>query len=249
MKKISAILFLVLIFLSFSNASFKDEQRRYPRVRKAYTDKDSIVKNLSERNFIDIKNLNIYLRVFKLEKKIELWAKNKTDNSYKMIKEYDICSTSGRLGPKRKRGDLQIPEGFYHISGFNPYSNFYLSLRINYPNKSDKILGVKGKLGGDIFIHGDCVTIGCIPITDDKIKELYILCVEAKNNGQTKIPVTIYPTKLTDNNYSALKTRYQLDSDKLGLWADLKQGYDYFEETKRSPNVLFLDNGRHIINK
>ena len=248
MRQLSTILFLILIITSFLFGSFKDEQRRYPRVRKAYADKDSLVKNLLERNSIDIKNLNIYLRVFKLEKKIELWAKNKTDHSYKLIREYDVCSTSGRLGPKRKRGDLQIPEGFYHISGFNPYSNFYLSLRINYPNKSDKILGVKGKLGGDIFIHGDCVTIGCLPITNDKIKELYILCVEAKSNGQSKIPVTIFPTKLTDNNYSALKTRYQSGNDKLGLWEDLKQGYDYFEEKRKLPNILFLDSGRHIIN-
>jgi len=52
---------------------------------------------------------------------------------------------SGKLGPKRQQGDMQIPEGFYHISGFNPASNFYLSLRINYPNPS----GALGKGHGE----------------------------------------------------------------------------------------------------
>lgn len=238
-----------MILTSFSFDSFKDKQKKYSRVRQAYADKDSIVIDLLEKNSIDIKNLRIYLRAFKSEKKIELWAKNKSDNSYKLIREYDICQTSGSQGPKRKQGDLQIPEGYYHINKFNPFSNFYLSLGINYPNKSDKILGVKGKLGGDIFIHGACVTIGCLPITNDKIKELYVLCVEAKDNGQTKIPVTIFPTKLTDTNYNKLKTKYKSDNDKLGLWADLKQGYDYFNETKYLPSIVFLDNGKHRISK
>ena len=101
---------------------------------------------------IDIDKLRIYLRAFKDEKKIELWAKNFTDSKYKLIKVYKICRTSGDLGPKREQGDRQIPEGFYHINRFNPYSNFLLSLGLNYPNKSDRILGEKGNLGNDIFI-------------------------------------------------------------------------------------------------
>ena len=249
MKHSLSILIVILILSSFSFYSFKDEQKKHSRVGQAYADKEQIVIDLLEKNSIDTKKLQIYLRAFKSEKKIELWAKNKSDNSYKLIREYNICRTSGSHGPKRMQGDLQIPEGFYHIDRFNPYSNFYLSLGINYPNKSDKILGVKGNLGGDIFIHGDGVTFGCLTITNDKIKELYIFCVEAKDNGQKKIPLTIFPTKLTDTNYKELKTKYKSDKDKLGLWADLKQGYDYFNETKYLPGIVFLDDGRHRINK
>ena len=57
---------------------------------------------------------------------------------------------------------------------------------INYPNESDKILGEKGNLGGDIFIHGSNVTVGCMPMTDEVIREIYILNIEAKNAGQTQ---------------------------------------------------------------
>ncbi len=112
--------------------------------------------------------MDILLRAYKQESELELWAKNKKDKQYTLLKTYKICASSGTLGPKRKQGDIQVPEGFYVIDRFNPVSNFYLSLGVSYPNASDKILGVKGALGGDIFIHGNCVTIGCLPISDDK---------------------------------------------------------------------------------
>jgi len=204
MQRIIPILLLSFLF-SFTNNPFKEEQLKYQRVRQAYKEKESSMLENLENNSIDKNKLRIYLRAFKKEKKIELWAKNSTDKTYKLIKEYKICMTSGSLGPKRKQGDRQIPEGFYHINRFNPYSNFYLSLGLNYPNKSDKILGVKNNLGGDIFIHGSCVTVGCMPITNERIKELYIYCVEAKNSGQETIPVTVFPVELTDSNFTRLK--------------------------------------------
>ena len=238
----------MLLATSFSQTkSFKADQKRYKRVRQAYSDKGIVVDKLLAENKINIKELNIYLRAFKKEKIIELWGKNSLDDKYKLIKKYDVCASSGEIGPKRKQGDYQVPEGFYYIDRFNPYSNFYLSLGLNYPNKSDRILGTKGKLGGDIFIHGNCVTIGCMPITDDKIKELYLFCVEAKNNGQNKIPVTIFPTELTDSKFAELKTKYSSDPDKIGLWSDFKKGYDIFNETKKLPNIKFLNTGRHEI--
>lgn len=246
--KLHSIILISIFCLSLSfPGSFKDEQKNYSRVRTAYQQKETFVKDLLAKDSIDISILRIYIRIFKEEEKLELWGKNASEQSYKLIKTYTICESSGELGPKRKQGDLQVPEGFYHIDRFNPYSNFYLSLGINYPNKSDRILGQKNKLGGDIFIHGNCVTIGCVPITDDKIKELYLFCVEAKDNGQVKIPVTIFPCKLTELNYSEIKEKYISDLDKLGLWADMKQAFDLYEKTQQLPTIQFLDNGRHTI--
>ncbi|NMM47688.1 L,D-transpeptidase family protein [Marinigracilibium pacificum] len=242
-------LFVLIIFLtSFQSDSFKSSQLKYSRVRQAYKEKENTISALLENNQIDKNKLNIYLRAFKKEKQIELWAKNNSDTKFTLIKTYEVCRTSGVIGPKRKQGDLQIPEGYYHINRFNPVSNYHLSLGINYPNKSDKILGEKSKLGGDIFIHGDCVTIGCLPITDNQIKELYIICIEAKNNGQTTIPVTIFPSKLTPEEYKTLTDEFRTDSDKIGLWTDLKKGYDLFNETKELPTIGFLKSGRHRVN-
>ncbi len=230
-----------------NNDTFKQNQRRYRRVRTAYNEKfNQIVQKLNNQD-LSITELEIYIRIFKTDKIIELWGKNRSEANFKLITTYPVCSLSGSVGPKREEGDGQIPEGYYYIERFNPASNFYLSLGLNYPNRSDRILGVEGKLGGDIFIHGNCVTIGCVPITDDLIKELYVYCVEAKNNGQSRIPVTIFPEKLTNRSYIILRAMHLGDVDKLNLWADLKKGYDFFEENKTLPTVSVNQNGRYLI--
>lgn len=247
MKKTSIILMLLLTgFVVAAQPSFKEQQKQYQRVRQAYADKGKTVEKTLTDKGIKENTLQLYLRAFKQEKELQLWAKNIADDRYTLIKTYTFCSLSGTPGPKRKQGDRQVPEGFYRIDRFNPYSNFYLSLGVSYPNKSDRILSNKSKPGGDIFIHGDCVTIGCIPITNDKIKELYVYCVEAKNNN-TSIPVTIFPAKLTDSKLQELKNKYKGDTDKLNLWDDLKKAYDYFEQNKSLPQVTFLSTGRHEV--
>ncbi len=60
-------------------------------------------------------------------------------NLLSLFKTYKVCALAGTLGPKRMEGDYQVPEGFYYINEFNPQSNYYLSLGINYPNESDKV--------------------------------------------------------------------------------------------------------------
>ena len=243
------IMILILLLSSFSTDTFKQDQLKYSRVREAYQSKEVEMLSLLKSMNIERNELQIYIRAFKYEKEIELWGKNRTDQKYQLIKKYDVCRTSGVLGPKRKQGDLQIPEGFYLINRFNPSSSYHLSLGINYPNKSDRILGEKGRLGGDIFIHGECVTIGCLPMTNDFIKEIYIICVEAKNNGQTAIPVVIFPAKLTETIFEQLTETYKNDIDKVGLWTDLKKGYDFFNDSKQLPSIGFLNSGRHEVGK
>ena len=228
--------------------SFREQQQRFQRVRQAYTDKENNMMRLLDTARIERERLNIYLRAFKTEKQIELWGKNDTDEEFRLITNYEICSLSGDLGPKRRQGDFQIPEGFYHISRFNPVSSYYLSLKVNYPNPSDRILGGQ-PLGGDIFVHGACVTIGCLPITDELIKELYIFCVEARNNGQTFILITIFPLRLTDENFGNLVSQYPEDSPVVGLWTDLKRGYEIFNETHQLPRIGFLNSGRHQVSE
>lgn len=241
------ILVLCILLSSFQTDTFKKSQQRFPRVRQAYQDKEENMQALLNKHHIKPRQLQIYLRAFKTEKQLELWAKNSFDKTFVLLKTYEICRTSGAVGPKRMQGDYQIPEGFYHISRFNPSSNFYLSLGVNYPNKSDRILGEKENLGGDIFIHGACVTIGCIPITNDQIKELYIFCVEAKNSGQSQIPVTIFPAKLSESNYKKLSAKYKDYPDFTSLWADLKIAYDLFNQTRQLPRISFLSDGRHSV--
>ena len=238
-KYIAASLF-ILNTLLFS-ANFLYEQKRYPRVRKAIEDKEQIIKQNLQKNNISINKLNIIITAYKEESILEIYAKNNTDKTYKKIAQYNIASKSGILGPKRMEGDLQVPEGFYYIDRFNPASSYYLSLGINYPNKSDQIKGKRNQLGGDIFIHGSDVTIGCIPMTDDKIKEIYIYAVHAKNNGQSKIPVYIFPFKMTEKNIENRKESEEL----ISFWKNIKVGYDAFINSKKEIIYKIDENGNY----
>ena len=243
--KILLYYFLLTSFLISDD--FLDNQLKYARVRTAKAQKDSIVKELFSKKNMKFPSDNIFIRVFKSEAILELWAKDHKSDKYVKINTYNICSLSGVLGPKKQRGDLQIPEGFYQISDFNPVSNFYLSLKINYPNNSDKILGYKPDLGGDIYIHGDCVTIGCIPLTNEFIKELYWIVAWAKSEGQKDIQIHIFPSKLKEIEFNRLKEVYKGKSELIDFWRTLKTGFDYFEKHKKLPLIDILPSGKYIV--
>ncbi|MFT7614739.1 MAG: murein L,D-transpeptidase YafK, partial [Parvicellaceae bacterium] len=98
---------------------------------------------------------------------------------------------------------------------------------------------------GDIFIHGNCVSIGCIPITNVMIEELYVLAVEARNNGQRKIPVHIFPFKMHDDNIK-VATESLSDETIKSFWENLKGGYQKFEETRKVPTVKITSTGSYI---
>jgi len=241
-------LFSYLPLLAFiTMPTFKSNQLKYQRVKTAYDKKYELINTYLKNIGMDVNSLNIFIRAFKHEKKLELWGSDAKSDTFTLIKEYDFCSSSGKPGPKRKQGDLQIPEGIYYIDRFNPLSKFHLSLGINYPNRSDKILGAD-KPGGDIFIHGNCVTIGCIPITDDKIEELYVYAVEAKNNGQNHIPVHIYPFKMNEDAWKTLEIQFRSQHELLNFWKRLKPVYERFMQTRKLTKVSISDTGQYFLN-
>ncbi len=246
--RILILLFPILFLCSgMTTDTFREKQLNYTRVREAYASKEKIVEKTLTGHAVSRDNLRIYLRVFKTEKKIELWAKNCSDSVFSLVKEFPICDLSGDVGAKRRSRDLQVPEGFYHIAGLNPYSKYYLSMKVNYPNASDSIRGVRKHLGNNIFIHGSCISSGCLAITDDRIRELYVYCVEAYNAGQEEISLTIFPARLNDATYSNLLSWYGRYKDDVKLWGDLKKSYDLFEKTKIPPAVKFLPDGTHDV--
>ncbi|EAY30899.1 L,D-transpeptidase family protein [Microscilla marina] len=226
---------------------FKVQQMTYDRVKLAYRKKLAIVKGLLKQQDIQTLDIELFIRAVKLEREVEVWARQKGTKPFKLVRTYKFCESSGELGPKRKDGDKQIPEGFYHINRFNPVSKFHLSLGLNYPNRSDKVLGDTTGLGGDIFLHGDCVTVGCIPITDNNIRELYVFAVEAKARGQKKIPVNIFPARLDNAGFDKLKEQYKAQENLVEFWASLKKGYEYFENTKELPTIIFAKSGKYIV--
>lgn len=237
---------IALALLMTQTASFKETQRAYSRVKTAYEEKEAIVKKFFSDKKLNFGSFQLFIRAFKKEEVLEVWIKESSKVQFVLLHTYDFCSTSGVPGPKRKEGDLQIPEGVYHINHFNPLSNFYLSLGINYPNASDLILSDKRKPGGLIYIHGNCVTVGCIPITDDKIKELYVLAVEAKNNGQQKIPVHIFPARLDAGVVAKLIETEKADAQTSAFWKNLEPVYSDFQQSKKLKTVRVNAKGEYV---
>lgn len=220
--------------------SFKAQQLKFSRVRNAFKLKETEVQRRFAAAGLTYPPQEIFIRAFKTEQVLEVWVKQ--GEEFKLFHEYSVCAASGDLGPKRRQGDYQVPEGFYFIDRFNPTSSFHLSLGLNYPNASDRILGQKGNLGGDIFIHGNCVSIGCLAIQDEQIREVYLLAVEAKQQGQRQIPVHIFPFKLSADT---LKTQLARYPEHQQLWEDLKAGYEYFEQNKTLPIFESRSDGRY----
>ena len=179
-----------------SFSSFIDYQKTFPRPDESFRRKEDTLQKQFEAKKLKWPANYIYIRSFKYDSQLEVWVKDEIKDAFKLFKTYKVCALAGTLGPKRMEGDYQVPEGFYYINEFNPRSHYYLSLGINYPNVSDKMLSDSLRPGSAIYIHGSCVTVGCIPITDQQIDELYILAAHAKNQGQDYIPVHIFPVDL-----------------------------------------------------
>ena len=229
-------------------ASFRDEQERFPRVRMARRQNGSRIGALFAAAGISYPPRQIFIRVFKYEAEVELWSLSPAAGCFQKMKTYSICASSGRLGPKRRQGDGQVPEGFYFIDRFNPWSQFHLSLGINYPNASDRQLAESRDPGGDIFIHGNCVTIGCIPIRDDPIEELYLIAVDTRSGGQRQIPMHIFPCRMDDNE-KMLRNLAGGNAERWRFWENIKQGYDYFETHFRLPTITVDRRGRYVIDR
>ncbi len=229
--------------------SFINYQKTFPRPSESFARKeDTLQKQFKEKKLTWPANY-IYIRSFKYDSQLEVWVKQEIQESFKLFKTYKVCALAGSLGPKRMEGDYQVPEGFYYINEFNPKSSYYLSLGINYPNESDKVLSDSLRPGSAIYIHGSCVTVGCIPITDEQIDELYILAAHAKNQGQDFIPVHIFPIKFDVEKSANYLSSLTKDDAGLKKFAEnMEDAYNYFEKHRQLPMVMIGDKGQYIIN-
>lgn len=138
---------------------------------------------------------DIALLAFKKERKVELWARDNV-HSWRFIRSYALTAMSGRLGPKLKERDGQIPEGVYHLTSFNPFSAMHLSIMIDYPNNFDRLQASKDgrtRLGNNIFLHGKSLSVGCLAVGDYAIDQLFLL---TRRVGLNHVKIIIAPNDL-----------------------------------------------------
>ena len=246
------LIILVAVFATtsvFSQASFVSNQRSFVKSGDLLGRmEDSLKKQFQERE-LAWPPQSLYIRSFKYDRQLEVWVRNDNDDEYKLFKTYKVCMQSGTTGPKRVEGDYQVPEGFYYINEFNPNSKYHLALGLNYPNASDKILSDNDRPGGSIYIHGNCVSVGCIALNNASIEELYLIASRVKTSGQDFIPVHVFPVK-----YNVRKSIEYLAESTIGnqtiqkFAIRLKEAFDYFEEKKQLPVILVNKSGEYVIN-
>jgi murein L,D-transpeptidase YafK len=251
MKNLFLLIFTAMLGFASNaqgdNVSFISIQKTLSRPNEALKRKADTLQKQFEAKGLDWPAKNIYIRSFKYDSQLEVWVRNDTKEPFKLFKTYKVCAMAGSLGPKRMQGDYQVPEGFYFINEFNPNSNYYLSLGLNYPNASDRILSDSLQPGGDIYIHGSCVTVGCIPITDQQIDEVYIMAAYAKDAGQDFIPVHIYPVRYSNKKSAAYLAEFAKQDKQLKQFAEtLENVYDHFELTHKLPVIMVNNRGEYV---
>lgn len=187
------------------------------------------------------RNAPVMLRIFKEEGTLEVWKSDRS-NRFQMIKTYQICAWSGKLGPKVKEGDRQAPEGFYPLSPqhMNPNSQYYLAINTGFPNTYDR---ANGASGSHLMIHGACSSSGCYSMTDEQMIEIFAFARDAFKGGQKAVQLQAFPFRMTAENMARHR-----DNPNIEFWKMLKVGYDHFQVTKRPPEVAVCDK-RYVFNQ
>lgn len=167
----------------------------------------------------------IVIRVFKSESEIEVWKEK--GSTFVLFATYPICHWSGSLGPKMRDGDKQAPEGFYAVDRAlsRHVGRWPRSLNLGFPNIYDQSLA---RTGDNILIHGGCSSVGCFAMTNPVMDEIHNLATAAIESGQEYVPVHVFPFRMTDE-----RMKEHAESPWAGFWANLKQGYDVFEKTRK----------------
>lgn len=180
--------------------------------------------------------LPVFIRIFKESSELELWMEPDPGSEYTLFKTWPVCRWSGKLGPKLREGDGQAPEGFYFVPPrrMNPESEYHLSFDLGFPNDYDRH---HRRTGSHLMVHGDCVSIGCYAMTDAAIEEIYFLAAESLKRGAPFFRVHVFPYRMSDERMETLSEA----AEWFAFWANLKEGYDYFEFLKRPPDVTVAE--------
>lgn len=184
---------------------------------------------------------DIFIRAFKKEEELELWAKAAEGEGLVLIERFPLCKMSGELGPKARQGDKQIPEGFYTIDRLNPRSRFHLSLGLDYPNALDTARAKGEDPGDNIFIHGGCYSVGCLSIGDDAIERVYLIAAQAIALRQEAIAVHLFPCRFGE---AACEEAVEaLDKKEPALYRALREAYSAFDRDRLPPKFRATPSG------
>jgi len=153
---------------------------------------DSVLAPAFAKAGLGYPSRQVALLAFKEEKRLELWGRD--EGQWTFVKDFPVLAASGTSGPKLREGDRQVPEGIYGIEYLNPNSNYHLSMKLDYPNAFDRAhaqLDGRDQLGGDIFIHGNSLSVGCLAMGDEAAEQLFVVTSLV---GKENVRVVIAPS-------------------------------------------------------
>ena len=118
------------------------------------------------------------------------------------VRSYHVALGLSPTGQKEREGDFRTPEGSYHLDVRNPHSDYFLSIKVSYPNESDsqRARARHWQTGGSIMIHGmpnlmkhdpdyylnHDWTDGCIAVSNADMVEIWMLVPDS-------VPIDIDP--------------------------------------------------------
>jgi murein L,D-transpeptidase YafK len=151
---------------------------------------------------LQIPAVDIQVKVFKSDYKLEVW------DSEKALRSYKIVLGGNPTGQKLMEGDRKTPEGTFKVRNLYPHAKWSKFIWFDYPNeqselnhaqaKADGTLPAKASIGGEVGIHGVPEgmdywveeganwTLGCVSLTNTDVNDLYSVIQKGTN-------ITIFP--------------------------------------------------------
>ncbi len=119
-----------------------------------------------------------------------------------VVRSYHVELGLSPVGQKERSGDFRTPEGAYRLDLRNPRSDYFLSIKVSYPNPTDlkRARAHRWEAGGSIMIHGlpnymkhdpeyytsHDWTDGCIAVSNADMVEIWMLTPDG-------VPIDILP--------------------------------------------------------
>jgi murein L,D-transpeptidase YafK len=119
-----------------------------------------------------------------------------------IVRSYHVALGLSPIGQKERSGDFRTPEGTYRLERRNARSDYFLSIKVSYPNEADlkRAHQRHWNTGGSIMIHGlpnylkhepefyqsHDWTDGCIALSNADMTEIWMLTPD-------DVPIDILP--------------------------------------------------------
>lgn len=227
---------------------WQQKQKATPIYQSIKKEREDYLKKLVNARGLKYPLQGMYIRVFKSLQEAELWGRDNASAPYTRILTFNIPNMTGGMGQKTVANDGYIPEGVYSIVGVDTAAPRGLALKLDWPNRSDKMRANNDSLAGNIYIQGSRAEAGNISIGELQIRDLYLLMIDSWKASEGNIPVHIFPFKMNAEEMKLARKTYDKQPNDILFWEMLQPIYQKFEDTRKLPIIAIDKKGRYMVN-